>query len=39
VTARSAQQIVTQALDELLQSMPELDAMAEKAPEKASKRG
>lgn len=39
VSARSAQQLVTRALDELLASMPELDAMAERAPERiASKR-
>ena len=39
VTARSAQQLVTQALDELLASMPELDAMAEKAPGRAVTKG
>lgn len=40
VTAKSAQQLVTRALDELLASMPELEAMAEKAPaERVSKRG
>nr|WP_237219987.1 hypothetical protein [Sphingomonas arenae] len=39
VTARSAQQLVTRALDELLDSMPELDAMAQRAPERASKKG
>ena len=39
VTAKSAQQLVTQALDELLASMPELDAMAERAPERASQKG
>jgi hypothetical protein len=32
VSGRSAQQIVTDALDQLLESMPELDSMAEKAP-------
>lgn len=38
VTARSAQQLVTRALDELLASMPELEAMAEQAPvERVSK--
>lgn len=38
VTGKSAQQLVTRALDELLASMPELDAMAERAPvERASK--
>ncbi|MCW3797391.1 hypothetical protein OMW55_06175 [Sphingomonas sp. BN140010] len=40
VTARSAQQLVTRALDELLASMPELEAMAEQAPvERVSKGG
>ena len=39
VSARSAQQLVTQALDDLLASMPELDAMAQRAPERASKKG
>src|SRR5437870_2567669 len=34
VDGRSAQQIVTDALDGLLQNMPELDAMAEKANRK-----
>jgi len=38
VTGRSAQQLVTRALDELLASMPELEAMAEQAPvERVSK--
>ena len=37
VTGRSAQQLVTDALDELLASMPELDGMAQGAPA-ASKR-
>jgi hypothetical protein len=32
VTGRSAQQLVTDALDQLLGDMPELDSMAEKAP-------
>jgi hypothetical protein len=32
VTGRSAQQLVTDALDQLLDGMPELDSMAEKAP-------
>ena len=32
VTGRSAQLLVTDALDELLSSMPELDGMAERAP-------
>jgi hypothetical protein len=34
VNGRSAQQIVTAALDQLLTEMPELDAMAEKAKPK-----
>ena len=34
VTGRSAQQLVTDALDQLLGSMPELDTMAERAPRK-----
>ena len=34
VTGRSAQQLVTEALDELLKSMPELATMAERAPKK-----
>jgi hypothetical protein len=39
VTGTSAQQLVTKALDLLLGSMPEVDAMAERAPERgASKR-
>ena len=36
VTGRSAQQIVTDALDQLLGAMPELESMAEKAPRKKS---
>lgn len=32
VTGRSAQQLVTDALDQLLADMPELDSMAERAP-------
>lgn len=32
VTARSAQQLVTDAVDRLLSDMPELDSMAERAP-------
>jgi hypothetical protein len=39
VNAKSAQQLVTSALDKLLASMPELDAMASQAPEKASRKG
>lgn len=35
VTGRSAQQLVTDALDQLLDGMPELDSMAEKAPKAA----
>jgi len=34
VTGRSAQQLVTDALDQLLDGMPELDSMAERAPRK-----
>src|SRR5206468_3379020 len=34
VNGRSAQQLVTDALDQLLEMMPELDAMAEKAKRK-----
>jgi hypothetical protein len=36
VTARSAQQLVTQALDAWLAAMPELDAMARSAPDRAA---
>ena len=36
VTGRSAQQLVTDALDQLLDGMPEIDSMAEKAPRKKS---
>jgi hypothetical protein len=38
VTRRSAQQIVTGALDEYLSSLPELDALAEHVPAGAGKR-
>jgi hypothetical protein len=38
VTGRSAQQIVTGALDEFLASLPELTAMAEQVPAKFGKR-
>lgn len=38
VSGRSAQLLVTQALDELLASMPELDSMAYKAKRKGSSR-
>ena len=34
VTGRSAQMLVTEALDEMLAAMPELDGMAERAPRK-----
>ncbi len=34
VTGRSAQQLVTEALDQLLGSMPELESMADRAPAK-----
>jgi hypothetical protein len=36
VTGRSAQQLVTDALDQLLDGMPELDSMAERAPRKSA---
>jgi hypothetical protein len=36
VNGRSAQQLVTDALDQLLNGMPELDSMAEKAPRKSA---
>jgi hypothetical protein len=36
VTGRSAQQLVTDALDQLLNGMPELDSMAERAPRKSA---
>ena len=36
VTGRSAQQLVTDALDQLLDGMPELDTMAERAPRKSA---
>jgi hypothetical protein len=38
VTRRSAQQIVTGALDEYLSSLPELDALADHVPAEAGKR-
>ena len=38
VSGRSAQQMVTEALDRLLDSMPELDAMADRAPAKRANR-
>jgi hypothetical protein len=38
VTGRSAQQLVTEALDQLLCSIPELDAMADRAPAKRASR-
>ena len=38
VTGTSAQQLVTRALDELLATMPELDAMAKSAPERTTNR-
>jgi len=37
VTGRSAQQLVTEALDQLLGSMPELDSMADRAPQQRAK--
>jgi hypothetical protein len=39
VSRRSAQQIVTGALDEYLNSLPELDALAQCVPAEAGKRG
>jgi hypothetical protein len=36
VTGRSAQQLVTDALDQLLDDMPEVDSMAERAPRKTA---
>ncbi len=42
VTGKSAQQLVTSAVDELLQSMPELESMVERAPassKRASSKG
>lgn len=38
VTHRSAQQLVTQALDEFLGALPELDSIAEQMPRKIGKR-
>lgn len=37
VTGRSAQQLVTEALDQLLQSRPEIGALADRVPENARK--
>lgn len=37
VTGRSAQQLVTEALDYLLGAMPELDSMADRAPQKRAR--
>jgi hypothetical protein len=39
VTGRSAQQIVTAALDDLLATIPEIETMAERVPAKGRKRG
>jgi hypothetical protein len=39
VTGRSAQQIVTGALDDLLATIPELDTLAARVPAKGGKRG
>jgi hypothetical protein len=39
VTGTSAQMLVTRALDELLATMPELDAMASRAPERRPSKG
>jgi len=38
VTGRSAQQLVTEALDSLLGAMPELESMADRAPRQHAKR-
>ncbi|MCY7397446.1 MAG: hypothetical protein LH466_01225 [Sphingomonas bacterium] len=38
VTGRSAQQLVTEALDQLLGSMPELNSMADRAPHQRANR-
>ncbi len=37
VTGRSAQQLVTQAVDELLQTLPEVEVMAERVPATVSR--
>ncbi|HEY0625258.1 MAG TPA: hypothetical protein VGD10_00845 [Allosphingosinicella sp.] len=37
VSGRSAQQLVTEALDELLQSLPEVEALAEQLPAKKAR--
>lgn len=39
VMGRSAQQIVTGALDDFMDSLPEIDALAQRVPAKAGKRG
>jgi hypothetical protein len=38
VTGRSAQQIVTEALDQMLASLPELEALAERVPASAGRK-
>jgi hypothetical protein len=38
ITGQSAQQLVTQALDQLLGSMPEIESMADRAPSKRASR-
>ena len=38
VTGRSAQQLVTEALDQLLASLPEIESLAERVPASGSKR-
>jgi hypothetical protein len=38
VTGRSAQQLVTQALDQLLASLPEIESLAERVPASGGKR-
>lgn len=39
VSGRSAQQLVTEALDQLIQSRPDVSALAEQVPPKSGKRG
>jgi hypothetical protein len=38
ITGRSAQQLVTEALDQLLASLPEIESLAERVPASGSKR-
>jgi predicted RNA-binding Zn ribbon-like protein len=39
ITRRSAQVLVTAALDDFLNSLPELEALAERVPAEAGQRG